>query len=436
MPFRTYVTAMTALCAFSSAAGATVTLSPTLQPGSTNTAAPATVLWHGPFLAQTRTALNSTCLKSGGSGPLCPSLAKLVGYADHWANESAQNRTFSVMTKPDAGPSGNKHAFFSLGTYWWPNPNTKTGLPYVHRDGLVNPETFKYDSVPLSQMIFAVSNLSLGYYFTGEKRYCSGAVHFIDTFFLDPATRMDPTVGLQYSQEIRGSDEGRGIGIIDAKDLAFVWDSALLLDRCAVFSGTQRAALQAWLGDYVHWLATSSHASDEFGQQNNHGTWFDEQAITLSMHVGNKTWTEILAKDALKRVAVQIEPNGTMPRELSRTRSMHYTWWNTIAFFELAHAITVADVGVDLFHYTTADNRSLRRSLDFIAPWTSANPPGTWPYAEVSPFDHGKFYQIFRVASIVWADSSYEAMIPKLTGNVNYGANIIDLVWPKGATPS
>ena len=112
------------------------------------------------------------------------------------------------------------------------------------------------------------------------------------------------------------------------------------------------------------------------------------------------------------------------------------TWWNTIAFFELAHAIMVADVGVDLFHYTTADNRSLRRSLDFIAPWTSANPPGTWPYAEVSPFDHGKFYQIFRVASIVWADSSYEAMIPKLTGNVNYGANIIDLVWPKGATPS
>ena len=52
------------------------------------------------------------------------------------------------------------------------------------------------------------------------------------------------------------------------------------------------------------------------------------------------------------------------------------TWWNTIAFFELAHAIMVADVGVDLFHYATADNRSLRGSLDFIAPWTSANPPG------------------------------------------------------------
>ena len=109
---------------------------------------------------------------------------------------------------------------------------------------------------------------------------CSGAVHFIDTWFLDPATRMDPTVGLQYSQEIRGSDQGRGIGIIDAKDLAVVWDSALLLDRCTAFSGPQRAGLQAWLVDYVHWLSTSSHASDEFGQQNNHGTWFDEQAIT------------------------------------------------------------------------------------------------------------------------------------------------------------
>ena len=39
--------------------------------------------------------------------------------------------------------------------------------------GLVNPETFLYDSVPISQMIFAVSNLSLAHYFTGDPRYCT-----------------------------------------------------------------------------------------------------------------------------------------------------------------------------------------------------------------------------------------------------------------------
>ena len=183
----------------------------------------------------------------------------------------------------------------------------------------------------------------------------------------------------------------------------------------------------------------------KFAKANNHGTWFDQQAITLSMHVGNASWTKFLAEDAMKRVAVQIgcsffsssffEPDGTMPKELS-TRSMHYTWWNMIAFFELAHAIEVATVGVDLFHYTTADNRSLRGALDVVGPYTQATPPGAWPYSEVTPFDHGKFYQIFRMAGI-WLGGDYEALIsPSLPSNVNYGANIIDLVWPNGATPT
>ena len=120
-------------------------------------------------------------------------------------------------TNPHFHPKGDKHDFYSLGTYWWPNPNTSSGLPYVRKDGLVNPETEKYDSTPISQMIFAVKNLSLAYYFTGRPKYCDGAVDFIDAWFLDKATRMNPKNGLQYAQLIRGLDEGRGIGIIDAK---------------------------------------------------------------------------------------------------------------------------------------------------------------------------------------------------------------------------
>ena len=46
---------------------------------------------------------------------------------------------------------------------------------------------------------------------------------------------------------------------------------------------------------------------------------------------------------------MQVEPNGTLPRELSRTRSMHYTWWDTIAFFELAQAVTHVPGAADLF---------------------------------------------------------------------------------------
>ena len=383
-------------------------------------APPATVMWDGKLLAQARAHAHTPQLQ--------PAVLNLLGWANHWKTEADHNRTFSVMSKPESGPSGNKHDFYSLATYWWPNKTAPKGLPYVRRDGFVNPETFLYDSVPLSQMIFAVSNLSLGYYFTGRQDYCAAAVQFIDVWFLAVATRMNPASGLQYAQLTRGLDKGRGIGIIDAKDIAFVADSVLLLSPCSAWPPVKQHALAEWFSSYAGWLTSSSHAVDEFNQVNNHGTWFDVQAITLSLHVNNHSYAKFLAHDALRRIKVQIMPNGTMPLELSRTRSMHYTWWNMMAFFELAQA--ASHLAVDVFCYRTKEGGSLQQALDYVAPYT-IQAPDRWPYAEETPFDHGKFFQILRVASIKFNDSRYERLIPKLPGNVNYTTSTINLVWPR-----
>ena len=109
---------------------------------------------------------------------------------------------------------------------------------------------------------------------------------------------------------------------------------------------------------------------------------------------------------------------------------MHYTWWDMIAFFELAQLTKL--LNIDLFHYVTPAHQSLKQALDWIAPWTleGAKP---WPYPEVSPFDHGKFFQIFRMASIYYDEDTYETMITKLPGNVDYMTNHLNLVWPKRA---
>eukprot|EP00729_Bicosta_minor_P009349 gene9349-12951_t len=336
--------------------------------------APSTVMWDGDLLAQTKQGL------SDPASPLQPALGHLRDWADHWANESDYNKTFTVMSKPEPGPSGNLHDFFSLATYWWPNPNTKDGIPYIRKDGIVNPETFLYDSVPLSQMLFAVSNLSLAHYFTNEPRYCDAAAS----------------------------------------------------GNCKSWTSDKQGKLAVWLQEYVGWLGTSPHASDEFSQTNNHGTWFDIQALSLSLYAGNVTRSRFLASNALQRVAVQIEPDGRMPMELSRTRSMHYTWWNMMAFFELAQAITHVQGATDLFGYVTPHGQSLQQALDWVAPYTLKNTTLQWPYEEETPFDHGKFFQIYRVASLKYANSSnYESMIPQLPGNVNYIDNTINLVWPK-----
>lgn len=44
------------------------------------------------------------------------------------------------MDKTLVAASGNKHDYYSFPPYWWPNPDTQDGLPYIRKDGQTNPD--------------------------------------------------------------------------------------------------------------------------------------------------------------------------------------------------------------------------------------------------------------------------------------------------------
>jgi hypothetical protein len=50
-------------------------------------------------------------------------------------------KPFSVVHKTGVPPSKNKHDYMSIGPYWRPNSNTENGLPYIRKDGEINPES-------------------------------------------------------------------------------------------------------------------------------------------------------------------------------------------------------------------------------------------------------------------------------------------------------
>ena len=57
---------------------------------------------------------------------------------DGWikrADEHLKKGPYSVTYKKALPPSGDKHDYISMGPYWWPNPKTADGLPYIRRDG-------------------------------------------------------------------------------------------------------------------------------------------------------------------------------------------------------------------------------------------------------------------------------------------------------------
>ena len=79
---------------------------------------------------------------------------------------------FSVMQKDIVPPSGDKHDYISQGPYWWPDTTKPDGLPYIRRDGVVNPEREKFtDRQQLQDLIETPDLLSKAYYVLGKVLY-------------------------------------------------------------------------------------------------------------------------------------------------------------------------------------------------------------------------------------------------------------------------
>ncbi|MBD3377673.1 alginate lyase [candidate division KSB1 bacterium] len=343
------------------------------------------------------------------------------------ADRALTNGPWSVMDKPFTPPSGDKHDYMSIGPYWWPNPDTEDGLPYVRRDGLTNPERNAYDRIPLAKMTSSVSTLALAYYFTDHQPYASHASMLLRTWFLDEETHMNPH--LEYGQAIPGRTKGRGIGIIDSRRFAHIADAIGLIEFSGSWTIKDQEGMEKWFGNYLNWLLNSDHGRDEASKKNNHGTFYDILTSHLALFVNNKRVAkEILGQVPQKRIAVQIEPDGSQPLELSRTRAFTYSSLNLQGLFRAA--LLAEHVGLDLWHFRTPDGRSLKAALDFLIPF--ALQEKEWPYQMIRGWedDLEKMVFLLRIGAQKFQNDEYEQMIQRLPG-IDLQSNGINLVYPK-----
>ena len=319
------------------------------------------------------------------------------------ADEALAQGPFSVMEKTQNPPSGNKHDYMSQGPYWWPDPAKPDGLPYIRRDGEVNPESRGFtDHQYLGQLIGLTETLGKAWYFSGEEKYAAHAATLIRAWFLDEATRMNPH--LNYGQAIPGRTEGRGIGIIETRSLGLVIDAINLIRNSGHWSETDESAMQAWCRDYLDWLLNSPHGRDEAIQHNNHGTWYDVQAAALALYSGQPgIATELTELAKTRRLDAHIAADGGQPHEIARTRSWDYSSMNLWGLFQIAR---LADgVDADLWHYPAADESKLRKGLDYLLPFALG--AQTWPHEQITPFHPEKLLPHLQVAARVFPDGGY-----------------------------
>ena len=316
----------------------------------------------------------------------------------------------SVMQKTKVPPSGDKHDYMSIAPYFWPNPATKDGLPYVRKDGKVNPESraeAANDTLRARLVGTTVETLALGYYFTRDEKYAEHAAKVLRTWFLDPATKMTPH--FRFAQAIPGVNDGRGTGLIEARGLADAADAAILLAGSKHWSAADQQALLAWGEVYFEWLLGSKNGQDERAAKNNHGTWYDVQAVKWALVLGRKDKAkELCVAAGAGRIGVQVDSDGKQPLELVRTASFSYSCFNLLALARLADLSEHA--GVDLWQHKTTDGRSIRAALDFLVPYLGKNPK-PWTLQQIHESKPDEVLPVLRAAALAYGDDRYESLL-------------------------
>jgi hypothetical protein len=203
--------------------------------------------------------------------------------------------------------------------------------------------------------------------------------------------------------------KGRAAGLIDTAGIAEVAKSLQWI--APVWSKSDDESIKSWMRQYTDWLLTSEIGKAEQDAKNNHGNWYDVQIVSMALYTGRTD----LAKQTLeaaksRRIAAQIEPDGRMPLELERTKALSYSTMSLRALFELA---SYGDqVGIDLWHFETKDGRSIRKALDFLAPYV--DPGKKWPYPQIERFNRIELAALLHRAARVYKEPSYRELLQKL----------------------
>lgn len=321
-----------------------------------------------------------------------PAIDKLLREAVNILDEPAK----SVMDKESVADSGNKRDYYSVAPYWWPNPDTPDGLPYINRDGVWNSEErAKTDSDAMGQTCNRVQVLGLAYFFSGDERYAEKATELVRVGFLNEDTGMNPH--LEYAQAIKGRHSGSSVGVLEGGEgFTKLLDGVSLIENSAAWTKGDAAALRKWFEAYNKWLHESEIGRGAARFINNLGTWYYLQVVYLYLYLDENQKARETAENGFKRLLdLQFAADGSQPAELRRTKSFAYHAYNLQAWGQLATVAKTA--GFDGWNYQTENGRSLRQGLAFLAPY--ADPDKAWIKEDIQPKNPQSLMPLFALAA-------------------------------------
>lgn len=293
----------------------------------------------------------------------------IIGKAD----EIIKRKPLTITDHPCPMSNGTIHDYYSNGSYWWPNPDTQDHLPYIRRDGLLNPENFVEHKNLILRLSLDASVLYRAWKMTGEGKYASMLVRDLVSFFVDEKTRMNPS--LRYSQAIPGVCEGRSIGLIDTLQLIDIPVLALDLRKEGAIDESAYSGLSGWFSEYSKWLIESDFGKTESQERNNHSVTYYAELASFSILSERRDEIHASIRKAFKeRLIRQMGEDGLFPEELRRTRAFGYSMF---VVDNLAAVATLASRKDDnLWTY----NGLMGKAVDAMLPYVLDK--ASWPFGE------------------------------------------------------
>ena len=300
---------------------------------------------------------------------------ELIAKTIEKANKQIGLKPITVTATICPRSAGGPHDFYSEGDYWWPDPANPDG-PYIQRDGETNPENFVAHRLAMIRFSDIVGSLASAYKLSGQKRYALAAIPHFRAWFIDPETRMNPS--LLYAQAIKGKATGRGIGIIDT--IHFLEVIKALEALKSQMSADDYTGCVAWFKEYTAWLTTHPYGLAERDALNNHGTCWALQVAVFASFTGNAGLVDFCRKRYMQVfIPNQMANDGSFPLELKRTKPYGYSLFNLDIMATLAHVLQVWD-------WKMADGRGIQKGIQYLLPFIQNKSTWTYP-ADVMYFD-------------------------------------------------
>lgn len=333
------------------------------------------------------------------------------------SEEALQSRLPSVTYKKSLPISGNKHDYYTLAPYFWPDSSKRDGLPWIRKDGQVNPLTRVDDYVEKGKLFKYINALALAYYFSDSTKYAVRANEIIHAWFIDEKLKMNPH--LDYGQAIPGVNSGRPFGLIEWAGFSAVLKSVQLLEKYGQLDKDVKKGLDIWIDQFLVWMRTGKIALEEDNTKNNHSTYFDHTLTSLYLYrndVANAK--KRLEKVKSERLKEQIRIDGSMPHELARTKSLSYTNMNTRGFLNLCYL--GKKLNIDIYNYGGNDFGSVKDVIKYLESFALGK---KWTFPQISEFPNSNLIQTLAFAYEKLEDKDLEKSLTKLS----YKRNIIDL---------